>query len=394
MQNIKVTSRPPKGGLMIYKISAQRVKVGVFSVVLLSLSVFAFISISGMRVQTAYVTSILFLFFSLSLKVKRDDLFFFASFLPYFSLSIMSSFWSESQSDSIRYSFQAIILLCWMFLIVQNMDNSLNRCMEHGSRFVAAVTAVMLLVFFYNAALVGGGAEHSRSGFGLVEKGIYRFIGLGYDPNFQAFFMLFVFSWAIFFLKENRLFVLTVLAVGIVATLSRSAFVFFVLIGLVYMSRYISLAFLFLSSVFVSVLYFFAKDSVFLEKRLSGLETGSGRFDIWRDSVEVFYDNPILGSGLGSFKKLNEASGLHAHNTFIEILVSIGTIGMFLFLVPVFYVIFKLFSTKGKVFYCGVCVLLCWFGLSLTLTAFGSPIFYFMILFVYALPRVYDDVTA
>lgn len=73
------------------------------------------------------------------------------------------------------------------------------------------------------------------------------------------------------------------------------------------------------------------------------------RFEMWRAGWLVFKDNPVLGAGWGNYtaavKKYIEQNGLsrniahhdHAHNTYVEVLMSLGAAGFTVFLGMLFY---------------------------------------------------------
>jgi len=62
----------------------------------------------------------------------------------------------------------------------------------------------------------------------------------------------------------------------------------------------------------------------------------SGRIDLWTKGLNIFMDNPIFGVQ----KPFSEIVGSNTHNTYLEILVSRGVIGFFLF-IAIFYFIFR-----------------------------------------------------
>ena len=72
-----------------------------------------------------------------------------------------------------------------------------------------------------------------------------------------------------------------------------------------------------------------------------------GRTQIWKDSLRIFYDFPIFGTGLNTFrdiypkyKSLEIASRINfAHNDYIQLLIETGIIGFILLLVPTYLLI-------------------------------------------------------
>jgi exopolysaccharide production protein ExoQ len=93
-----------------------------------------------------------------------------------------------------------------------------------------------------------------------------------------------------------------------------------------------------------AILEFFGKDS-----------TLTGRTDLWEAGITYFLNNPIFGNGYLAFwvegRPEAEAlweefyifnkTGFHFHNLFIQTLVDLGLIGLFLLLLPISVFLFK-----------------------------------------------------
>jgi O-antigen ligase len=60
----------------------------------------------------------------------------------------------------------------------------------------------------------------------------------------------------------------------------------------------------------------------------------NGRFDVWVRGAQVFLDSPVLGVGPGAFSSAISSDGgakIAAHNTFLEVVVEHGAVGLALF---------------------------------------------------------------
>ena len=84
----------------------------------------------------------------------------------------------------------------------------------------------------------------------------------------------------------------------------------------------------------------------------------------FKTAVNIFYDHPILGSGVNTFRKLcndekykiDELScSTHPHNTYVQLLSETGVIGLLIFLIVPLYVLYQitlhliaLFSNSGR----------------------------------------------
>ena len=67
-------------------------------------------------------------------------------------------------------------------------------------------------------------------------------------------------------------------------------------------------------------------------------EGSISRIELWKESIEIIFENPILGTGASSFSSILEAKvGIwraHAHNLPLELIVSYGIPAAFLILIP------------------------------------------------------------
>lgn len=87
------------------------------------------------------------------------------------------------------------------------------------------------------------------------------------------------------------------------------------------------------------------------------------RLNLWKDSINLFLDSPVLGTGVGDFdydRNIMIAQGLtsstpsygHAHNQFLDSLVTTGILGIIgllvgVFIVPIWY-FWKQFNTTDN----------------------------------------------
>lgn len=82
---------------------------------------------------------------------------------------------------------------------------------------------------------------------------------------------------------------------------------------------------------------------------LSGDSTGfSGREEIWKNAISYFYENPIIGQGIGAFEKIYE---IYTHNFILETLTSTGIMGLILITVSISKYIKKCIMNENKCFY-------------------------------------------
>lgn len=88
---------------------------------------------------------------------------------------------------------------------------------------------------------------------------------------------------------------------------------------------------------------------------IEGEDISSGRSVLYRRSLELFEDNPIIGIGWAEFRN-SHSLGLirtdipsHPHNIYIQLLTELGLIGFILFIIPLVYMYIKTFIELRKV---------------------------------------------
>jgi len=107
----------------------------------------------------------------------------------------------------------------------------------------------------------------------------------------------------------------------------------------------------------MSFLTYFGMFQEFVDKRESMHDefsgSGTGRYWIYRAGIEGFFDNPLLGTGLGSYKDVTfkrgvispeTGEGMSSHNTLIGVAVEAGIAG----LIGVVLILFVTFSRAAK----------------------------------------------
>jgi len=95
-----------------------------------------------------------------------------------------------------------------------------------------------------------------------------------------------------------------------------------------------------------------------VEAKIESVETtfGAGRFLLWPATLQLIYENPLAGSGTGSFSTAIEHSGrmplswipTHAHNTYLHIAAENGLVGLGLFVLFVVLYVRHFFKERIK----------------------------------------------
>ena len=86
-----------------------------------------------------------------------------------------------------------------------------------------------------------------------------------------------------------------------------------------------------------------------LERAEVGKDISSGRMELYKDAVEVIFNNPF---GIGIFGYLKEIKyaflGYYPHNIFLEIGMHWGILGLVIFIIFLFKLLKKIANTQEK----------------------------------------------
>lgn len=355
----------------------------IYTLFIFSLSIRPFFSLAGLSIPPSYVLApVVLAVLAGDFSVKKKHLYILVLLFSFFIFQSFTIIWSYDQAASIKYSFH-IPFLMTIAIIAASMFRDIERIKDFLCHFlyIFAIISVIMFAGHLYVAIMSYGSEGDFVLFSLVEKGIYRYVGLNSDPNFEGFFIL-LFIGACLWIKPRFYFAIFIfLSMTLIATLSRSAIGTYLLclfIWSVYRKKLIYLALMTSGIVFV---YTLRDSSIYVERRLSGIDSGAGRLALWHDSIHMFNNSPVFGNGLGSYLYMLHSSGQgthFVHNTFISVAISSGIIGLTLFLIPFFVIIIKykfLILTNPLSLF----VLFSILGTSLTLSAFINPFLYFSI---------------
>jgi O-antigen ligase len=299
----------------------------------------------GFRILPLYFISIVLLFLFLfrtklswvPLDVRESVL------LVFFLVALLGSPFSYSSELSFRFVLGLFLVSSTYFLCRSFLLNNQILFYRYINAAFIAFTSLSILFYLIGLKKMNLLMEHSDF-FGVtIEKGIPRMIGLNNDPNICALAMLIMFFY--FLYQKGLLAKVLMLFSGaaVILTLSRGGFIA-ILAGLFATfiiaeakSKFKIIAFfsgiVFLAVLVISSNYEFF--SLFIEKRINGIESGGGRFEVWGNALELFYKKPLFGYGIFSFVDLsNNVYGIakYAHNTYLEVLVETGLVGFVIFL--------------------------------------------------------------
>ncbi|PLW82081.1 hypothetical protein CWI75_09775 [Kineobactrum sediminis] len=259
-----------------------------------------------------------------------------------------------------------------------------------------------LLNYFFGLLTMDLGAEHVDF-FGLtIEKGVPRMIGLSNDPNIFAFtILIFIFYFIYSSGRWSRMFAGLGVA-SLLLSMSRGGGVAFIfgLVGVIVMARPRAWVYIILSFSILLTVYFFWPAGylvdvigIYIDKRVSGIETAGGRTIIWRNALELWESRPVFGYGIFSFQDvLGEVFNdyRHAHNTYLEVLFETGIIGFVIFSS---FILFSLFLSLRISLKCNELRFLFPSFVALVVAIFGLSVYIHPVFFFYYLTLVglYDS---
>jgi len=313
--------------------------IGKFLVFLIFLIPFDMIKVFGY--SYIYFTGTLFiiLFMSLNLRLYIDKKIIYILIL-YSLLNMVSLIYTDYFKVSLIHNIKLLFFMLFMVFVTSYLKKYRNDGSQLLKSFVYGVFIAVIFAFI----------EQFISGTG-------RLYGpLKMDPNAFGLMCLFAIHFVYKLQLKNKYFLIGIFILAILFTLSRTALGFLVLY-LLYKNiisnkklnfkklLFVSLG---LPILIVTVISFASKRNINTDSSSFISELTSGRSIFILMGLQMTYNNPILGNGSGVFieeskrlrNKFTEGTswGDHgiagaAHNTYIEILVGVGIVGLFVYLI-------------------------------------------------------------
>ena len=276
----------------------------------------------------------------------------------YFLLNMVSLIYSDYFKVSLIHNIKLLFFMFFMIFITSYLK-------KYGDNGVQILKSFVYGVLF---AVVFSFIEQFISGTG-------RLYGpLKMDPNAFGLMCLFAIHFVYKLQLKHKYFLIGVFILAILFTLSRTALGFLVLYLLyknfilnkkINLKKLLFLA-LGLPILIVSVIYFSSQRNINTNSSSIISELTSGRSILFLMGLQMTYNNPILGNGAGVFieesKKLrNEFSqgtswGDHgiagaAHNTYIEILVGVGIVGLVVYFIFLKMLYKRIINKEDKILF-------------------------------------------
>lgn len=334
----------------------------------------------------------------------QPELFFFEKlFLLFYAYCCLTFCHSFAPLYTFRFILGIILFLTTYFAIRAVLLRSAKSII---SIFNYTFISYLILSFaYYLAGLWNMNTlEEGKVFYGLViEKYVPRMQGFSHDPNIFAFSLfapfffflinrgakarlLSVFSFGLMLLSGSRGGMISLLfGLGVYLALWKKTECQSFISRIINILRRLSLRVT--CSISVGILFFLVllEQTRFVHARMRGLTTGAGRFEIWENALELFKMEWLVGYGAFSWRSLNRHffnDSHFVHNTFIEVAVETGVIGLSLFCLALGCLLFKQYKIGKEVpellflFPSSVCALIALNGLSLCI----NPAFMFYIL--------------
>lgn len=269
---------------------------------------------------------------------------FVQGFLPYFILSFILLYYSETFNVSLQKTLSYVLL----FITVPNYISTIYR--ERGPAFFKQLLLFMVAIVILSIAL-----KYVFPLWGISHEGRLR--GIFGNPNGLGIFcvLTFVFSQLIFnyyphlFTKREQLVIAGIFFLAIYWSGSRNALVsalLFLMFSRIYnvsahLGFLVFLIVVFLYIVigvnYVAIIQYLGLQSYF---RIETLEEGGGRYIAWNFAWEEIQKNFFLGKGFAydeylmrknfdRLSKLGHQGGVH--NTYLIIWLNTGLVGLLLF---------------------------------------------------------------
>lgn len=266
----------------------------------------------------------------------RDPRFFFIVF--FLVLALVSSFYSADLNLSLREFFRigGVFLLSFAFFVLTKSKERL---------FQLSLAVVFSLL---GPALVAAGQFVSLEGKTVAGGSFRRLYGTLYHPNTLAFLLTLglavIFILFVYFKKRSYKIALGILGVFyllvLLGTYTRGAWIAFGIFAFWFGVVYARKVLVILGS--FGLLFVFS--SPLIRERMFDLLRpdlwGSilWRLRLWKKTWPLFFEAPIFGHGLGTFKFLAERAldqpswSYEAHNDYLRLIVEMGAVGLGLYL--------------------------------------------------------------
>lgn len=286
-------------------------------------------------------------------------------------------------------------------------EKKLKKFFIESWAYIAVFSSILGLLQLLNFMpqisdnVLGIYSESYRNIFNLRDS-FQRGTGLMLDPNFFSIYLIIGLIFNRFYIKNSILEI--VIVIGIISTLSRMAFLFLFVFYILTLTKksfqnYLLLIPLLLLFIFLIpdpikdyiVIRFLDLRNIFDFSTITSATDSSAtsRIITLFSSFEIIQSNIISGIGYGNVRSAFEAILGYdnvTHNTFLELIVISGILGVFPILF-IFYYLKKLFLMGNE----GVIISIIFF-ISFMLLSIISDILFLLPLFIYGILNLDDEI--
>ena len=303
------------------------------------------------------------------LKIPKD---YYTAFFFLFCVIIpLSGLWAHNLS--LVWSKSAFwLVLFTLYVNIRSLDtNAFNHTFWRRLFFTIIVANIILVVFSFYLIAFNESGDFYLSNRKILESSRFFFT----NGNQITSLLVLVFPFLLLFTEDKKVNkIILTLCIALLAYLiliynSRASSIALVLIGLMYLIRFVKttksflviLIFILLAISFVFGAYFLIDDPSNYFEQYNPFNTvlkntPDDRLYIWRNSFQLFSEYPVLGVGSGNWiieiskygsnDFLGEESYRQAHNFIIESFSELGVIGGLLTFLLVAHPLIKFFRSK------------------------------------------------
>lgn len=308
------------------------------------------------RLAVSLFTILIFAYYFISRK-RGLTLFFLWNFL-FILLCAFSLLWSENHAQTVIEVRNLIWIGVVNNLIIAFIDEKEKLNIIFKIIIFSGLIYILRLLYEFplDTWLSGrlGGTEDFNSnkiGMYLSISGLAAFHFALMKNNKRFYFLLPVFIGVVFLTGSRKAFLMLIIGMGLLYYFNKGKNIQKKIVAII-VAVIITIIFYFLV---MNIDFFYDILGHRIESIFSAIFLDSGNLDyssrIRSQMVDIgmilFADNPLLGSGLGSYTVLSGFS-TYSHNNYIELLVSLGMVGLFLYYGFVLYIVLKLVREKSS----------------------------------------------
>ena len=277
----------------------------------------------------------------------------------YLLLGIASLLWTSSVNDSVLHLLMDMETLLFSYVFIRMIVTKNHFLPENSIRLSKAITiSVFLICSTFVLGMIVNPEKFYRFTHGGEEARLGGFI---INPNELGMLIVIGIATALIELKHafnkwSKWVMMALLLYALVLTGSRSSMAGLLIIVMFFatqsktMRMRVLITTCLLCATPIVILQLFVKQG-----DVNEVMNMTGRIPFWRDLITInFPKEPILGYGYmridysDKFESINSYTGAMTHNTFLQVLIGLGLVGLFLVLSQVAATIHAMSVSKDK----------------------------------------------